>query len=108
MRGALERPLDPGGGDDRAVPEPVVVERIDAVHEHHDLAPYDGPRAERQVEEVLAIETDAEERPLLHAGRGEVQEVRVAGRCALLELAAAEERERHADPSCDVEVGPEP
>jgi len=65
MRGALESPLDPRGGDDGAVAEPVVVQRVDAVGEDHDLAPDDGPRAEGEVEEVLAVEADAEQRPLL-------------------------------------------
>src|SRR5438093_152551 len=108
MPSALEGSLDPGGGDDRAVAEPVVVQREDAVGEHHDLAPDDGARAEREVEEVLAVEADAEQRPLLHAGGGEVPEVRLARRGALLELAAAEKGERHADALGDVDVGAEP
>src|SRR5712691_5964719 len=91
MTAALEGPLDAGGGDDGVVGEPVVVQREDAVGEHHDLAPDDGARAEREVEEVLAVEVDAEERPLRHARRREVQEGGLARRGALLELAAASE-----------------
>src|SRR5437660_8953285 len=108
MRGALESPLDPRGGDDGAVAEPVVVQRVDAVGEHHDLAPHDGTRAEREVEEVLAVEADAEQRTLLHADGREMQEVRVACGRALLELATAEEGERDADATGDVDVGAEP
>src|SRR2546427_3254127 len=108
MRRALESALDPRGGDDGAVPEPVVVQRVDAVGEDHDLAPDDGPRAEGEVEEVLAVEADAEQRPLLHAVGREMQEVRVARGCTLLELAAAEEGERDADATGDVDVGAEP
>src|SRR5438128_426003 len=108
MPTGLEGSLDPGGGDDRVIAEPVVVQGEDAVGEHHDLAPDDGARAEREVEEVLAVEADAEQRALLHAGRRQVPEVRVARRRALLELAAAEEGERHADALGDVDVGAEP
>src|SRR5438128_10046356 len=97
MPTGLEGSLDPGGGDDGVVAEPVVVQGEDTVGEHHDLAPDDGARAEREVEEVLAVEADAEQRPLLHTGRRQVPEARVARRGALLELAAAEEGERHAD-----------
>src|SRR5437764_10504189 len=108
MPTGLEGSLDPGGGDDRVIAEPVVVQGEDAVGEHHDLAPDDGPRAERQVEEVLAVEADAEQRPLLHAGGREMQEARIACGRALLELAAAEEGERDADATGDVDVGAEP
>src|SRR5690349_10536605 len=35
----LERPLEPDDRDHAVVPQPVVVQRIDAVHEDHDLPP---------------------------------------------------------------------
>src|SRR3989442_12604114 len=108
MPTALEGSLDSGGGDDRVVAEPVVVQREDAVGEHHDLAPDYGGRAEREVEEVLAVEADAEQRPLLHAGRRQVPEVRAARRGALVELDASEEGKRHADALGQLSVGAEP
>ena len=63
------------------------------------------PQAEREVEEVLAAEVDAEERLRLHAARREVEEARCRRRVdRVLELAAAEEREDQAEPRHHVDV----
>src|SRR6185295_7665067 len=58
----LKGPFDPARRDDGVVPEPTVVERIDAVHEEHHVAPDDGAEPEGEVRRVLAAEVQPEER----------------------------------------------
>src|SRR5438067_12623569 len=81
------------------VAQAVVVQRVDAVGEKPELPPVVEARAEGEVEEVLAVELDAEQRPELRPARRRMEEVRVVGGGAPGELAPAEERQRHADPS---------
>src|SRR5438045_167135 len=104
----LEGALDPDRRDDQVVPQAVVVQRVDAVGEHHDLPPDDPAAPEGQVEEVLATELDPEEGPERRSGRRQVEELRVVRGSRLRELAPAEERERQADPTRHVDVDPEP
>src|SRR5262249_6261828 len=72
--------------------------------EDHDLPPDDRARAEGEVEVVLAIELDAEQGLQRGAVRGEIEEVRLAGGRAALELAPPEEREGDVDAARDVRV----
>src|SRR6266403_3041907 len=108
----LEGALDPDRRDDRVVAQAVVVQRVDAVGEHHDLPPDDPAPTEGEVEEVLAIEADVEQRACRalrsHTRSNLGAERGLGGRGAARELTPAEEGERGADPARHVDVDPEP
>src|SRR5207245_5961476 len=106
--GWSEGSLEPHRRDDRVVAQAGIVERVDAVREHHDPSPDDRAGSERKVEEVVACEVDAEQRaergPTVH----QVEEIGLSGRRAALELAAAEEGEREPKAVRHVHAAPTP